>query len=57
MTELDVNEKDLFLQIDFLQEKLVKFEDNEAEVLKMKEKLEEEVMKRKNILEVIDLMM
>ena len=54
MTELDENEKDLFLQIDFLQEKLVKFEDNEAEVLKMTEKLEEEVMKRKNILEEID---
>jgi len=54
MTELDVNEKDLFLQIDFLQERLVEFEDNEKEVVKMKEKLEEEVMKRKKILEEIN---
>ena len=54
MIEPDVNEKDLFLQIDFLQERLVEFEDNKKEVVKMKEKLEEEVMKRNKILEEIN---
>ena len=49
MNEIDANEKDLFLQIDFLQEKLDKFEENEA--LKRKEILQEEALKRKEILQ------
>tara|TARA_B100000886_G_C20293132_1_gene436341 strand:+ start:310 stop:723 length:414 start_codon:yes stop_codon:yes gene_type:complete len=52
MNEIDANEKDLFLQIDFLQEKVDKFEENEA--LKRKEILEEEVLKRNEIIEEIN---